>query len=550
MKKECHQCACKFEIGEEDQKFLEKISPVFLGKKYDIPAPSLCPPCRQHRRMAFRNERNLYHRKCDLTGKSIISMYDQNSPYKVYDQTEWWGDKWDAMDYGQEFDFSRPFFEQFAELMLKVPRINLINKQQENSEYCNFSCANKNCYLLFTSGWAQDSYYSNRVLKCRDVFDCSNITDSELCYEVLDSSACYNCAWLQDSTNCRDCFFGFDLKGCQDCFACYGLRNKQYCIANEQLNKEEYQERVKELKADLQTSKKDFFESQKGVIRKFFNGINAENCTGNSIFNSKNCFNCFEVQGLEDCKYVCNATELKDCYDNDNNDHSELSYEVIGGESDYHQCFADISWFNKGVFYTSLCFHSKNLFGCVGLKRAEYCILNKQYTKEEYEEMVPRVIEHMKKTGEFGEFFPIKISPFAYNETIADEYFPFNEEEVKEKGWKWKSGDEEKKYRGPDYQIPESIEDVDQEICDKILICEESEKPYKILKPELRFYKKMGIPVPKLCPDQRHKKRLALRNPRKLWDRQCARCQKGIKTTYQEGRSEEVVCEECYLQEL
>jgi hypothetical protein len=26
----------------------------------------------------------------------------------------------------------------------------------------------------------------------------------------------------------------------------------------------------------------------------------------------------------------------------------------------------------------------------------EYCILNKQYTKEEYEILVPKIIEHMK----------------------------------------------------------------------------------------------------------------------------------------------------------
>jgi len=31
----------------------------------------------------------------------------------------------------------------------------------------------------------------------------------------------------------------------------------------------------------------------------------------------------------------------------------------------------------------------------------KYCILNKQYSKEEYEELVPKIIEHMQKTGEW-----------------------------------------------------------------------------------------------------------------------------------------------------
>ena len=32
----------------------------------------------------------------------------------------------------------------------------------------------------------------------------------------------------------------------------------------------------------------------------------------------------------------------------------------------------------------------------------------------------------MQKTGEWGEFFPASFSPFGYNETVAQEYFPLN----------------------------------------------------------------------------------------------------------------------------
>ncbi|MBU0627024.1 hypothetical protein KKG31_00015 [Patescibacteria group bacterium] len=47
--------------------FYSKVSPIIAGKKYLIPAPTLCPDCRQQRRISFRNERSLYKRKCDLT---------------------------------------------------------------------------------------------------------------------------------------------------------------------------------------------------------------------------------------------------------------------------------------------------------------------------------------------------------------------------------------------------------------------------------------------------------------------------------------------------
>jgi hypothetical protein len=56
--------------------FYDKISPIFGGKKYSIPSPTLCPEEREKRRLMFRNERKLYKRKCDLSGKEIISVYN------------------------------------------------------------------------------------------------------------------------------------------------------------------------------------------------------------------------------------------------------------------------------------------------------------------------------------------------------------------------------------------------------------------------------------------------------------------------------------------
>ena len=66
--------------------------------------------------------------------------------------------------------------------------------------------------------------------------------------------------------------------------------------------------------------------------------------------------------------------------------------------------------------------------------------MNKQYTKEEYEELVPKIIEHMKTPltnpllggegmSERGEFFPMHSSHYAYNETIAQDFFPLTKEQ-------------------------------------------------------------------------------------------------------------------------
>jgi len=160
--------------------------------------------------------------------------------------------------------------------------------------------------------------------------------------------------------------------------------------------------------------------------------------------------------------------------------------------------------------------------------------LNKQYSKEEYEKMVEKIVEHMQKTGEWGEFHPALHSPVAYNESIAFDYFPLTKEEALSKGFKWK--DKEKK----DY-LPATKE---------ILACEDCGKNYKIAEMESGFYEKIHTPIPKKCPDCRHISRLKLKNPRKLWDRECGNCKAKITTSYSPERPEIVYCEKCYLENI
>jgi len=73
------------------------------------------------RRLAFRNQKNLFIRKDDASGKDIFSGIPQSATIKVYDLEYWNSDNWDPMEFGKDYDFSRPFFEQFRELMQSVP---------------------------------------------------------------------------------------------------------------------------------------------------------------------------------------------------------------------------------------------------------------------------------------------------------------------------------------------------------------------------------------------------------------------------------------------
>ena len=189
--KHCLQCQSSFPITDKDLEFYEKVSPVFSGKRYSIPTPTLCPDCRQKRRLSFRNERKLYKRKCDATGKDIISIYSPDKPYTVYHQDYWWSDKWNPMEYGKEFDFTRGAMEQMGELMKVIPCASLLQRNGENSEYTSDSESNKNCYLCSTSWENEDCLYCSNIFWSQNSIDGFWVQNSRECYESVNIVNCF-----------------------------------------------------------------------------------------------------------------------------------------------------------------------------------------------------------------------------------------------------------------------------------------------------------------------------------------------------------------------
>ena len=79
-----------------------------------------------------------------------------------------------------------------------------------------------------------------------------------------------------------------------------------------------------------------------------------------------------------------------------------------------------------------------------------------------------------------------------------------------------------------------------------------SGKAYRIIPMELEFYRKMGLPIPRRAPLQRHRDRLGKIGPIKLYHRQCMNqpCPNEFETTYAPERPEIVYCEKCYQKEV
>jgi len=558
----CKQCGTAFEIADEDLKFYEQVSPVFSGKKYLIPPPKYCPDCRQQRRLAMCNEQNLYNSTCDLCKKEMISQFQPNQTFPVYCRDCWHSDEWDPKECGKDFDFSRPFFEQFAELQKSVPAQGRdVQGTVINCEYIHFAGFSKNCYLIMHADFCEDCLYGygfKKNIACVDGF--YNL-HSELCYECIDAHKCYELIGSQECVNCSSSWFLRDCIGCKNCILCTGLRDKEYCIENQQYSKEDYMARKKEM--DLgsyktyQRLKEKLQDLELKHTFKEYQGHNLQNCSGNHLYNCKNTFESFDCEDVEDGKYcyqmVLSSKNIYDTYQYGTNLQESLE-SCICGDNGYHILFCfgghvdstDLSY----CWYMESC---KDCFGCTFMHHQRYCIFNKQYTKEEYEELVPKIIEHMQKTGEWGEHFPMKNSFFGYNHTTASLYYPLAKEEAQKCGARWSDYEPpppkvEKVI--PADRLPDNIDDIPDDVLNWAIKCEETDRPFKIVKQELEFYRKMKLPIPHLHPDERHKRRMALRNPRKLWARTCDKCKKEIQTTYSPERPEKVFCEECYLAEV
>ena len=550
MKKCCSQCTTGFEISAAEIAFYGKVSPSFAGKQFPIPVPDLCPRCRAQRRLSFRNFFNLHHRTSTLSGQKILSMYAPESPFPVYEMREWWGDAWDGLNYGRAPSFDRPVFAQLQGLHESVPRMNISNFQTENTDYCNFSFQSRSCYLVFGNVSNEDCLYGHIVWRSKDCLDCLYVYRSELCYECVDCVDCYDVRFSVGADNCRQSEFLLRCVGCSNCFGCVGLRNREYCLFNEQLDRSEYLAKIKDLYVDgvprsaiiLKTM------SELGLAEtvKYYHGFGNENVTGDYLYSCKNVFDSYDMKNCEECRYCATLESFVDCMDcNFAPARTELTYNCLTGAG-YHLLMCHSCQNGSNLLYCDNCYGCRDCFGCVGLKQKQYCIFNVEYNKDDYESLVARLIELMIQGGEWGLFFPGIFSPFGYNETIAQEYFPMGETEALARGFRW-SDRSERSYQPQTYQVPTDIRDVGDNIITETLACCECQKNYKIIAAELAFYRRQSISVPRRCFTCRHKARMALRNPRSLSLRSCEICKLPLQTTYSSESRERVVCESCYL---
>lgn len=561
--KNCQNCRKDFIIEPEDFNYYEKIK---------VPLPTWCPGCRMIRRLSCANSWSLFWRNCDKCGQRMLSMFSPNKKLTVYCQPCWWGDSWDGTEYAMEYDPNRQFFDQLKELSEKTPYATLESTYTtlKNCEYSNSIAYSKNCFMVIWADFCENVFYSSILNTLKWSSDCIRGWKSELCYGSRSFIRGYRVFFSEECDDCVDVWFSRNCYGSTNCVGCVNLRGVKNCIFNVKYSKEEYEKKLKEMNLHTWTGiKKLEEEAQEFWLTKPYREYHGHsfnlNVTGEYIYTSKNSKECFILNGAENCKWcqLITVDGSRDCMDYTGwGNRAELLYECLqvgDGASNCKfasHCFPDA----LNTEYCHWAISSKNNFGCVNLKRKQYCILNKQYSKEEYEKLKKEIILDMKnnpyidtlgRVWSYGEFFSPGFGNFAYNNSNAIRFFPKTKEEVAISAYSWND------IENPSVRctiqaetLPESIKETPDSIIEEIIECPSCKRGYKIIKGELELLRKIDVPLPHECPKCRENKRFARENKPGMYHRNCAKCKKEIYTPYAPDRPEIVYCVKCYQEEF
>ena len=337
---------------------------------------------------------------------------------------------------------------------------------------------------------------------------------------------------------------------------CWNLRGKSYCIENVQYTREEYLKKLELFNLGSYSTVLNFkkrleeIAKEEVVHRENFN-LKTHNSDGDNLTNTKDCHNCYIINDSEDCYNVMRGMKSKSSIYISGCWFSELMgncSSCVGGYAEKY-CAWSSSRYSE---YLDICLECEYCFGCVGIKKKKYCILNKQYSKESFDELRTRIIEDMKRRGEYGKFLPYSMSAGPFNFSTSFLYFPdTKKEDILKLGGYWEDINESNIQGLQTSGLPDSIDDINEDICSQALICPETGWRFNIAKNELSFYKQNNIPLPRYHFDVRIKNNLKYTTVLQSYPYNCFYCKKEIHAYYpKDWGYKKVACEECYLREI
>ncbi len=398
----------------------------------------------------------------------------------------------------------------------------------------NYYGANENCDYSEAVYWAKNGYLSfsigdnaeNIFYSCFVRTNVTNVFDSF--YIEKDSSNIYRSFFVQNSfniffskyiTSSTNVWFSTNLVWCTECILCDDLQNQSYCIKNQSLSKEEYFSQKNELLAKHKLE----FEWLYLTLHKAINK-EVENCSGEWIYKCDSIENWYLVRDMTDSRNIICGTgwytwssHIYDGIDVGLDTHHMYGTGMAGTNSEHLYCCSGVTRCSH-LFYSYHMESCSFCFWCIWLKNKSYCILNKQYTKEERYEKVDEIFTQMERDWQLWEFFPASMNPFYFNDTAA--YLidsSFTKEEVT-KLW-YLRRDEPIKVDIPEGAVTVKSSELgqfeqispdpslsrgenpswwklDETVCKRVII-DENGDAYRIIPMELEFLQKHGLPLPR-----------------------------------------------------
>lgn len=592
----CKWCNADYPVYEREKKFIET---------HNFDFSELCFDCRFRNMMIWRNEKKLYWRKSNKSWKKILSLYPPEYEGKVYDYKEW-DEEWWFSNITINFDWD-DFVWKLYELFKEVPKAGTdIFWTNENIWYCNRVWYLKNAYSTYACFWdSEDVYFSINISNSKDIYNSTRVDKSSLVY---DSVMIYNSHWIFFSdaiNNCKNIYFSYDLRDCEECIFCSNLVWKKYMIYNKQYEKIDYEKIKENLKQNMASYKwlerllSDFENLKVKALRRWTYNIWWDKVLWDQLNNWHDTLFWFRMDEPDDCFNAANwfpATQKK-------------IYNSFGFGRVENMYFWQWSWpwtnlhfvlniqESSNIYFSQKMKWCHNCIWCYWLQNAEYHILNKAYTKEEYEKLFPEILENIRKNWWLKDYFKPEESPYPINDSQLFLEFPiysirrlknydwwnvedfkFNEQ-IFDENWKWvvyilypekdlseaildlwwyqkiktmwKNKEEEVDI--PEDMVKVSCKDLEDHInsiwndaLNMAILCKETWRYFRTIRKEIEFCKKYSIALPRIHPNKRIDERRK-RSP-KLWLElsNCKICGKEILSAYDKNSSLNIVCEQCY----
>ena len=599
----CHWCWEEFPLYQWDLDLLEKLTPKVGDTSFPISKPRLCSHCKERKKLIFRNEWSYYKRKCDKCWKGIVSV---SAPEYVWSPMYcfecWWSDEFDATQYGQEIDWEKSLLEQLSTLKQKVPHLALAQwTTNENSRYTQHTEFVKDCYLCGAIIRAEKSLYSRWVSSVDNIVDTYYVTKSSLCYESSNIVGGTKIFFSHSVENSSFVYFSDHIEWSSNVILSSNIHNGQYFYKNKKLSPDAWREKLYEIQAKMKTYSwlqqllKEHASIQSNTIHKSLSLINTENSIGNEVTDSKECFCGFDAVNIENGRYLSYSRWSEDvmhvygAYPTTKRSYDSLSL----WEWSSNCYFSIVPWDHASHIYFSywIIYNCNHIFASVCMKNgAQYCIFNKKYSEDEWIDNTKKLIQKAIDEWLRGEGLDQTLSPYPYNDSVANDYYPIykviytdSTEKIINRDGSWVVYvQDEKKFLSPAIldlwgkknikitwrnwnhevnipkqmetinaeNLPDSIDDIDDSILQKAIICEISKRPFRIVPMELKFYRNHGISLPRKHPDVRHLERLKKRPWRTLYLRTCDKCGVEMLSVYPQNSVFKVYCESCYQQEV